>query len=68
MNNSVTLREVNRVVLSCTLAIVLVICKVNGVSVKETFYYLLLAFILRFALFMAFTIFDATIEFYTKED
>lgn len=68
MNNNVTLREVNRVVLSCTLAIVLVICKVNGISVKETFYYLLLVFILRIALFMAFTIFDATIEFYTKED
>lgn len=68
MNNNVTLGEVNRVVLSCTLAIVLVICKINGVSVKETFSYLLLAFILRFALFMVFTIFDAMIESYTKED
>lgn len=68
MNNNVTLREVNRVVLSCTLAIVLVVCRINGVSMKETFSYLLIAFCLRFALFMAFTIFDATIEFYTKED
>ena len=66
MNNSVTLREVSRVVLSCTLAIVLVICKINGVSVKETLSYLLMAFIIRFVLYAVFTIFDVIIGSYNK--
>ena len=66
MNNNVTLREVNRVVLSCTLAIVCVLCKINNVSVKEAFSYLLAAFILRFAFYVMFTIIDTLIEVHTK--
>lgn len=66
MNNNTTLREVNRVVLSCTLAIVLVVCRINGVSMKETFSYLLIAFCLRFVLYVGFTMFDTLIEYHNK--
>lgn len=68
MNNNVTLREVNRVVLSCTLAIVLVICQINNVSVKETLCYLLTAFIVRFVLYVVFTIIDTLLEYYNKNN
>ena len=66
MNNNVTLREVNRVVLSCTLAIVFVVCRINDVSIKETISYILTAFCLRFVLFLIFTIFDVLIGSFNK--